>query len=61
MKNSKMTIKVVNYIINQIANEHLPPGMRVIEKEIADSTGASRSTIRYMLLVHEGQTKGANS
>jgi DNA-binding GntR family transcriptional regulator len=50
-----MTIKVVNYIINQIANEHLPPGMRVIEKEIADSTGASRSTIRYAISTLIGQ------
>ena len=55
MKNLKLTIKVVNYIINQIANEHLPPGMRVIEKEIADSTGASRSTIRYAISTLIGQ------
>lgn len=55
MKNSKLTIKVINYIINQIANEHWPPGMRVIEKEIADSTGASRSTIRYAISALVGQ------
>ena len=55
MKNLKVTIKVVNYIINQVANEHWPPGMRVIEKEIADSTGASRSTIRYAISTLIGQ------
>jgi DNA-binding GntR family transcriptional regulator len=55
MKNSKLTIKVINYIINQIANEHWLPGMRVIEKEIANSTGASRSTIRYAISTLVGQ------
>jgi DNA-binding GntR family transcriptional regulator len=55
MKNSKLTIKVVNYIINQIANEHWLPGMRVMEKEIANSTGASRSTIRYAISTLIGQ------
>jgi DNA-binding GntR family transcriptional regulator len=55
MKNSKLTIKVVNYIINQIANEHWLPGMRVMEKEIAISTGASRSTIRYAISTLIGQ------
>ena len=55
MKNLKVTIKVVNYIINQVANEHWTAGMRVIEKEIADATGASRSTIRYAISTLIGQ------
>jgi DNA-binding GntR family transcriptional regulator len=55
MKNSKLTIKVVNSIIKQIANEHWLPGMRVIEKDIANSTGASRSTIRYAISTLIGQ------
>ena len=55
MKNSKTTIKVVHFIINQIANEHWPPGMRITEKEINSSTGASRSTIRYAISTLIGQ------
>lgn len=50
-----MINKVVNYVIKQIATEQWPHGIRVGESELANATGASRSTVRSAISFLIGQ------
>jgi len=53
----KLTKKVIEYIIQQVVDDEWPPGMRVIESDLTETLGVSRTTVRAAIgiLIGKGE------
>ena len=55
MRKEDTTQKLINYIVRKIAQEEWPPGMRVLEVDLAEESNTSRTTVRSAVSFLVGQ------